>query len=555
MFSVLIADDEVSICRLIKYLVPWEELGLELVDVVYNGFGAMDVIREKHVDILITDAKMPGCDGIELIKWCQENKTGIKCIVISGFRQFEYAHGAIRYGADAYLLKPIRQEDLIAALNKVIAGLLENQDYSRIHSQLESSKKNMKDYFMNTYLLEGEAADGREYSPEDDEHVIREKYMLHFYDGFYQMAYFKVSLPGEENLFPGEKVPQGERLPLKENQQLEDDVLQMLEGAVGNLLEQYGCEHIECAYKSGVYSFINYRQMKPEEFRKQVEHFYEVLEKRLEGFGNMTLTIGLSPVETSISALREKRFCAVEAAAYRLRHPYEKIFVYDPKNYPKLDVPQILTQEMKELAALYSNVQNMSGLKSVLFKCRTMVKKYEFYDPGDVCGIIRDFFDIVFSQRVIDIQTQLPGLKKELDFIVDHSLAETDLWKGAEALIDRIADVMEAARQYGQNKPVAAAKSYIDEHFSEPITLEDVAGAVHLNPRYLCRVFREQTGLTYSEYLTTRRMEYAALQLQKGQMSVVQIANAAGYQDVKYFTKLFKKQMGLRPSAYRRIYQ
>lgn len=313
MFRVLIADDEISICRLIKYLVPWNELELELTDVVYNGFAAMDVIREKRIDILITDAKMPGCDGIELMKWCQENKTGVKCIVISGFRQFEYAHGALRYGADAYLLKPIRQEELIAALKKVVAGLRENLDVTRIHSQLETSKKNMKDYFMNTYLLGGHGGELAEKGLEDDWEQIHEKYMLPEYDGFYQMAYFKVSSrqPFGENA-AGIKSEPG-LLPV------EDYVLHTVEEAVGSFLEQYGCEHIESVYKLGIYSFINYRQMKPEEFQKYIRHFCDGLEKKLEGLGSFILTVGLSPVEASIGAIRENRLCAVQAAAYRLR--------------------------------------------------------------------------------------------------------------------------------------------------------------------------------------------------------------------------------------------
>lgn len=549
MFRVLIADDEISICRLIKYLVPWEELELELTDVVYNGFAAMDVIREKRIDILITDAKMPGCDGIELMKWCQENKTGVKCIVISGFRQFEYAHGALRYGADAYLLKPIRQEELIAALKKVVAGLRENQDVTRIHSQLETSKKNMKDYFMNTYLLGGNGGEIASKSLEDDWEQIHKKYMLPEYDGFYQMAYFKVSSrqPFGENA-AGIKSEPG-LLPV------EDYVLHTVEEAVGSFLEQYGCEHIESIYKLGVYSFINYRQMKPEEFQEYIRHFCGGLEKKLEGLGSFILTVGLSPVETSIGAIREKRLCAVEAAAYRLRQPYETLFVYDAARYPKLDSDYIFTGEMKELVRLYNNVFNVSGLKNILFKCRTAVKKYEAYDPGDICGMIGEFFDIVFAQNAVDIDVQLPGLKKALKSLMANGISEKELWNGAEQLLDTVAGFMDNARQWGQNKPVANAKAYIDAHFCEPITLEDVAEAVHLNPRYLCKVFREQTGITYSEYLTVRRMEYAAGELKNGRLSVAQIANAAGYQDVKYFTKLFKKQMGIRPSTYRRIYQ
>ena len=122
-WRVLIADDEPKVCALIQYLIPWEELGLELAAVVSNGLEAMDVLKEKPVDIVITDARMPECDGIELIKWCHQRKMQLKYMVSSGYRHFEYAHGALQYGVDYYLLKPINQKELIQSLREIVGQL------------------------------------------------------------------------------------------------------------------------------------------------------------------------------------------------------------------------------------------------------------------------------------------------------------------------------------------------------------------------------------------------------------------------------------------------
>lgn len=539
MFNVLIADDEVSICRLITYLLPWNELDLSLVDIVYNGYAAMDVIRSKKVDILITDAKMPGCDGIELIKWCQENNIAIKCIVISGFRQFDYVHGAINYGADAYLLKPIHQDQLIDALNKVIDKIEENRNSENLHSRLENSKKNMREYFMNTFLLDN-IEDQNIYLAEDPD-TINDKYMLNLYEGFYQMLYFKVVL---KDVFNNYSIDNNHK----------DYVLSLIKEDVELYFDSLGCEHIESIYKTGVYSFVNYRQMKMTEFLARIQYLYTVLETKLENLGNYLLIIGLSQTESKISAIRKIRLYAIEAANYRLRYPGEKIFVHNSKEFVKVDISTILTNEVQELIQMYSTAANITGLKNVLFKCHAALKKTSNYDPSSLYELIRYFFNIILSDNDMNIDFETTTLKKELDFILDNAIQEAQLWTKSEMFIEKIGQLIQYARQNGKNKPVANAKNYIDLHFMEAITLDDVARAVHLNPRYLCKVFHEQTGLTYSEYLTIKRMECAAEKLQKEKISIAQIAESVGYQDVKYFTKLFKKQLGVKPSTYRRIY-
>lgn len=110
MYRVVIADDEVRICRLIQYLVDWEGLGLEATAVVHTGTEALQAIRELHPDIVITDIKMPELSGLELLEKIHESNANIRCLVISGYRKFEYVQEALRYGAEDFILKPIKKQ-------------------------------------------------------------------------------------------------------------------------------------------------------------------------------------------------------------------------------------------------------------------------------------------------------------------------------------------------------------------------------------------------------------------------------------------------------------
>lgn len=120
MLKVLIADDEIKVCQLILHLIDWKAIGLEVAGIVNNGKSAYQFICEKSPDIVITDIRMPNYDGIELIRRSKEQFPDIYFIIISGYSQFEYAHNAIKYGVEDYLLKPLKKKELQSTLNKII---------------------------------------------------------------------------------------------------------------------------------------------------------------------------------------------------------------------------------------------------------------------------------------------------------------------------------------------------------------------------------------------------------------------------------------------------
>ncbi len=109
MLKVLIADDEKKIGLLIKKLILWDELSMECMDIVQDGEAALRTILKDHPDIVITDIRMPGLSGLELIERVTDElgEDAPHFIVISGYRYFEYARKAIKYGVEDYLLKPI----------------------------------------------------------------------------------------------------------------------------------------------------------------------------------------------------------------------------------------------------------------------------------------------------------------------------------------------------------------------------------------------------------------------------------------------------------------
>ena len=119
MLKVLIADDERKVCQLIEKLIDWQALDMQVTATAENGIEALERIKEHHPDIVITDIRMPGYDGLDLIRLGQEINPRMEFIIISGYRHFEYAQTAIRYGVNAYILKPIKKDELTGTLKKL----------------------------------------------------------------------------------------------------------------------------------------------------------------------------------------------------------------------------------------------------------------------------------------------------------------------------------------------------------------------------------------------------------------------------------------------------
>ena len=116
MLRVVLADDENKVILLLQKLIDWQSLGYEVVGIANDGLRALELVKEKQPHLLITDIRMPGYDGIELIRCAKELQPKLHTIVISGYRQFEYAQNAIKYGVEDYLLKPLKQEELYGIL-------------------------------------------------------------------------------------------------------------------------------------------------------------------------------------------------------------------------------------------------------------------------------------------------------------------------------------------------------------------------------------------------------------------------------------------------------
>ena len=127
ILRVLIVDDEYLLCEHIRRSIAWNELGMEVVGMARDGVEGLRCVRELLPDIVLTDINMPTMDGLEFTRLLRRDYPNVRVLLVTGYEEFEYAHKAIQYGVDRYLLKPVDAQSYSTELAAVRDEILERQ--------------------------------------------------------------------------------------------------------------------------------------------------------------------------------------------------------------------------------------------------------------------------------------------------------------------------------------------------------------------------------------------------------------------------------------------
>ena len=153
MLKIFLAEDEVIVRETIKRMIPWENLGFELVGEAADGEMALPLLLRQKPDLLITDIKMPFMDGLELSEQVKKVLPATKIMILSGYNEFDYAKMAIKIGVTDYLLKPISSEKLLDAVNKVAEEIRKEQSekgqMNQYAREMQENKESEKFQFFN----------------------------------------------------------------------------------------------------------------------------------------------------------------------------------------------------------------------------------------------------------------------------------------------------------------------------------------------------------------------------------------------------------------------
>jgi len=516
MMKVFLVDDEIAIRENLRNSFPWEDKGYQLVGEAPDGEMALPMLRDLNADILLTDIRMPFMDGIKLCEEVQRTMPWVERIILSGYDDFSYAQKAISLGVREYLLKPITAEELEAALGRVSRQIeekrKERENLTALRERLTSGNQFLRDKLLASLFTD-------EGNTEDDDALLSQMRGLgiNLTAPCYTVIDISFDADGQERL--------------------------SCRNALFSLAEMSGGGVFVCSAPKGARALVlGDNPVDTEEraysFANSVMHQPELSEKK-------RLVISVGETVTDFHEIRQSMKGARHARHVQSPETKEerKIISINESSGEQ----QLLSET--DLSPLFERLQYASAgsIESIL------TEYSEKMDPTLALGYLR-VAALMAAQRIIqdaggNPRDELPNT--QIDEAL-HVEGEEGFRQLAVLLRTAIAYRDQNRSGYGDSS-ISKARAYLAQHFSDPnLMLQDVADEVHLSQSHFSTVFAQETGLTFTQYLTALRIGKAKELLEATEMKSAQVAMEVGYNDSHYFSYLFKKNTGMTPGEYRK---
>ena len=543
MLKIFLAEDEVVVRETIKRMIPWEELGFELVGEAADGEMALPLLIRQQPDLLITDIKMPFMDGLTLARLAKKEIPGLKVVILSGYDDFNYAKQAIGIGVEDYLLKPITKNALIERLSEIRSRYehekTQKEYYEKFQREMQAYEKNSsRDFFE---ALVGGSMDMMEV------YKRAEKLGLDIVAEAYNVLIFTMNCDED---FSGQR-----------------DEYSSWEAESLELLENFFAGHSSAMlFRSNIFSYgvllKGQRETIEENTRACVDEIRKIL-SRQDGRREWFLAVGQSV--DRLSQIQKSYHTASRAFSQRYLYD-ENILYYDEMETMEHPGGQAETEDNAYLQKVDVNALNPAILQKFLSnglqeETENFVKDY-FYAIGQEpmeSLVFRNYVILNVRFSVISFIKGLGCDTNEMESAdTEEVLAEsgTNMESAIAYAKKMISQAIEIRDQNSVNKNRSILKTavdFIDSHYmDEEISLNTVANVANVSSNHFSALFSQNMGQTFIEYLTTLRMNKAKELLRCTGMRSSEIAGEIGYKDAHYFSYLFKKTQGMTPSDYRK---
>lgn len=539
MVQILLVDDESYVTESLAATIPWETLGIEKVHQAASALAAIDVLEAYDIDILVTDIRMPGMTGLELIVEVNERWPHIRSLLLTGYADFEYAKKALQLKAFDYILKPVDDEEFIKCVSAAMDSLKEEWEaFDKVH-QLQYSRRNdygvLRTHLMHDLLL-GRDLTVQKIKDKMSEYEIKLRtehpasmLLIQLGKQFSDMDYHSVSLieyaigniaeevfapdfhvwhckaphdclivliEGNWDLFPKRTLDEQNHFLRAAIETFRKNVSNYLKGEIYVTLTNWFHfpDELPKLYQTAIRSLYWNQQEETNPLlfiEEQTEQSHNSV-KSLEGlYTHPTLTHLLESRQWEEAEAKVSRvFGKMEEAGYTREHLYE-LFI--------------------------------SVTSAFMY---TAHKQGRFITQMDQVG-----FDPLHAQKLVH---SFPHLKEWIFSMMNKLKAE---WSASE----------QSAKSY----VVKQVQELIAQDKGQELSVKTIADQVYLHPVYLSKIYKAETGEGLGDYIIRMRMERALYLLKYSNKKIYEITTELGYQNPQYFSKMFKKHYGMTPHEFR----
>jgi len=512
MYNVIVADDEDIIRKGIVELIDWNSLNCQVIKECVNGLEVLEFLEYEKVDIVITDIKMPGMDGLSLLQTLFHQKKDILVIVLTAYSEFSNAQSAIRYGAVDYVVK----NDFIQDLPGAIMAAIIRKDEAEKNLNAEESGKGDAQRFAG-YLLETLALSRVPGRSED---------ITEF--GLDKRIYCVCSC---------EIIDLGKTSTLDKN-------VQMLTNFMNTIVNRhhYFIVNIRPYSMTLIISEDKEKGLSIKEIAVMCNEVLRITEE----FMRIYLKFGISTIIDDVYQLARAYEESMKALSRSVISGNEVIF-FTEENETGVSInvadyfPVIIESLFKK--DLKGALVHIKEMKDAAFKAHYSLEKLKIKAINLSSSVFRKFGENYIADILGDLEDET--YKK-----LNESTTLYSLFKVLEELMVCI-DQHLSTNQYERHYLISQINEFIQKHYQENITLNDIAKAIHVSPPYVSRVYRNKTGITITDAVSQYRIEQSKKLLRNTSYKIYEIAEMVGIEDPAYFTNVFTKYTGCNPSEYR----
>ncbi|QMV43514.1 response regulator [Cohnella cholangitidis] len=520
MYKVLLADDEVLDLEGMRKFIPWQEMGLEVVEAVNNGFAACEVIEREHIDILVTDIRMPNMSGLELAKKALEKQENLRIIFVSGHQDFNYVKQAISLNAHGYVLKPMDDKELIESLNKLCLDLNRKKKVR----DTEEAYKQMVPIVKNEYLMQ--LLDGP--SDSNASEWLEKEYQLDSLDWPARVALVEI-----DDYF------------WKLNPYEDDKRKKMLSWYYEELAESFkrnGIAHVCRITKQRTALLLD---------GNVALHALNEVVADIKTMFPFTITIGLGGAVDGLSEIYVSYGQAVEAIDSKMFRGKGKLIRYDKVGSHEIQDIKSLDERLEAMLIAMSNYDlvrihdELSGLFQITSRMgsRITIHNFAMYLVMKLNDYLRANNEDLFKLLGMEL--------KNLDILLQFETID-DIHKWLRYRVFEISEMLNSKKHTKNGKLIQAIIASVSDRLQDNITLREVADQFSFSPNYLGVLFKEETGQNFSDYIIALRMEKAQRLLKSSKLKIYEVADRVGYRYLPYFSRQFRETIGMTPLEYRR---
>lgn len=523
MYQVFVVEDELLIRQSIRNVIEKMPGPYALCGEASDGEMALAMMQDLMPDILLTDIRMPFLDGFELIKNCKAMMPWLKVVIISGFGDFESAQKAISLGVDQYLLKPVRQADLIKVIEEM-ADRIEKDKAARedaIPDGLDEEEvlKVLRQHFMRQ-IIYGEADTGKllERMQRLKMDIMRTHYLV---------AVSSFDTPNIDHKILENTVTKA----LSETQTL------MYYFNNKDRMTLLAYDNDADAMTERVYRFLAILR---HELRDICPVITTVISNEVHRLGEISeaysTAYGLLKTVSSIAAgqvINVSDTAQVSANIVQKNTPFYDAFRKKLQNADLNNVDDLLDEifQSPEGEQFNSRLMRYNALIALVKIAVQMVKRTNpEIDEKDAAAELSSQFDILSAAG------SKAGFRETAKGLIQKALTSRQDDSG----------------EIKYHHVISRAEAYVKENFCDPnISLISAANYVAMSAAYFSTVFSQTTGRSFISYLTELRIEKAKELLTSTNMKLADIALAIGYSEPNYFSHVFRKSEGITPKEYR----